>query len=168
MKDSVPTGEYEDFATGFVVSDTTVWCVRSVLPSRRVAPSWFPKTPTARSGASPAPRARRTSAPPPWRPAIPPPRGVYGERASSAAGRGRGGCAQGQHLAERKSFDQHLLEKLRPDRRGDAVHSAAQGRMTWAEAGEQRASRWRCHSSLSIASSALPQRRGRTSARRAG
>jgi glucose/arabinose dehydrogenase len=25
MKDGVPTGEYEDFATGFVVSDTTVW-----------------------------------------------------------------------------------------------------------------------------------------------
>jgi glucose/arabinose dehydrogenase len=25
IKDGVPTGEYEDFATGFVVSDTTVW-----------------------------------------------------------------------------------------------------------------------------------------------
>jgi glucose/arabinose dehydrogenase len=25
MKDGAPTGEYEDFATGFVINDTTVW-----------------------------------------------------------------------------------------------------------------------------------------------
>ena len=25
MKDGVPTGEYEDFATGFVINDSTVW-----------------------------------------------------------------------------------------------------------------------------------------------
>ena len=25
IKDGVPTGEYEDFATGFVVNDSTVW-----------------------------------------------------------------------------------------------------------------------------------------------
>ena len=25
IKDGVPTGEYEEFATGFVVSDSTVW-----------------------------------------------------------------------------------------------------------------------------------------------
>jgi len=25
LKDGVPTGEYEDFVTGFVVDDTSVW-----------------------------------------------------------------------------------------------------------------------------------------------
>jgi glucose/arabinose dehydrogenase len=25
MKDGAPTGEYEDFATGFVINDSTVW-----------------------------------------------------------------------------------------------------------------------------------------------
>jgi hypothetical protein len=34
IKDGVPTGEYEDFATGFVVNDTTVWGRPGFRPER--------------------------------------------------------------------------------------------------------------------------------------
>ena len=52
LKDGVPTGEYEDFVTGFVVNDSDVWGGRSASPSRTTARCWSRKTATARSGGS--------------------------------------------------------------------------------------------------------------------
>jgi hypothetical protein len=46
------TGEYEDFMTGFVVSDKTVWGRPSESRSRRTAPLRAPRTAAGRSGAS--------------------------------------------------------------------------------------------------------------------
>jgi hypothetical protein len=37
LRDGVPTGEYEDFVTGFVINDRDVWDVRSASPSPTTA-----------------------------------------------------------------------------------------------------------------------------------
>ena len=60
VKDGVPTGEYEDFVTGFVVNDSDVWGRPvGVRRRRRTARCCSPRTATARSGASPIPADRR-------------------------------------------------------------------------------------------------------------
>ena len=54
MKDGVPTGEYEDFVTGFVVNDSDVWGTprRRERVTSATARCWSQRTATARSGAS--------------------------------------------------------------------------------------------------------------------
>jgi hypothetical protein len=37
VKDGVPTGEYEDFVTGFAIDDARVWVGRSASPRPRMA-----------------------------------------------------------------------------------------------------------------------------------
>ena len=52
IKDGEPTGEYEDFMTGFVLNDPTSGAGRSASPSPRTARCWSARTATARSGGS--------------------------------------------------------------------------------------------------------------------
>jgi glucose/arabinose dehydrogenase len=52
MKDGAPTGSYEDFMTGLIISDSAVWgrpCSVAVAPT---AHSWSTMTPLAPSGES--------------------------------------------------------------------------------------------------------------------
>ena len=55
VKDGVPTGEYEDFVTGFVVDDARVWGRPVGVARPRTARCCSPRTATARSGACPMP-----------------------------------------------------------------------------------------------------------------
>ena len=53
LKDGIPTGEYEDFMTGFVIDDRHVWGgARWGSPLRKMARSSSLMTPAARSGGS--------------------------------------------------------------------------------------------------------------------
>jgi hypothetical protein len=50
LKDGVPTGEYEDFMTGLVVNDSSVWGARLASRSRMTAPCSSARMETAPSG----------------------------------------------------------------------------------------------------------------------
>ena len=58
MKNGVPTGEYDDFLTGFVVDNAIVWGRPSASPSPTTVRCSSAKTPTAPSGASPTRRIK--------------------------------------------------------------------------------------------------------------
>jgi hypothetical protein len=53
LKNGQPTGEYEDFLTGFVISDRTVWARPVGVDVAKDGACSLAKTATARSGVSP-------------------------------------------------------------------------------------------------------------------
>ena len=60
LKDGVPTGEYEDFMTGFVVNDSSVWARPVGVAVAHDGALLVSEAETARYGASPIVAAHRT------------------------------------------------------------------------------------------------------------
>jgi Glucose / Sorbosone dehydrogenase len=62
LKDGMPTGEYEDFMTGFVVNDSSVWARPVGVAVAHDGALLVTKTETARCGESPIAAAHRAAA----------------------------------------------------------------------------------------------------------